>query len=652
MANTWRSGPAIAPRSQSLSHGAIAGAVVGSVLGGSIILLILGFVYFRYKRMAREAHAEEALSAPKAEPTSSSWQGVFPQQHAAAYQGGRPLSFKGESPRGPVPVIPVDSSSPSSLTTPHGEDWMRNNTSYPRPPGGDDISQQDFNNYSPSRQQIFPVTSEPAEIEPLDHASTAPPAANLSYYDMRISMESDPVQAASGPSRQMTDLYAEQRKAADEYRRKNSFPKRVWDSVTQRWSSMRSSTRTTGDGTQSPSDQNVRIKREPGFESPRDIDWQGQPEAPQIFQEPADMTENSAVSRTEGQQQQRRQRRSTRDTQYGERLPHQDSGIMESTERDPELPSSVIRSDSTLWLPHESPPGAAPPGPAQERLKSPEIPEPMDADGLAMQHYIGRQSPFSHSPRLPSESFVNPMAILHPTNAVEQDAYNVYQIKNSASPPAMRQLPPEIVTRRPTQQETIESPPPEDEDDDMGEFLDLPSDDDNRRGSSESYEYPMTPGQSSTAGYSSGRTPLTQPTVSPSPNPSGPGSPPIKHEPQSMSPPDSSKPLTNPAVLICPTCQRTFDQIHKLNHHKRYHDRSHECTWEGCDKKFGTKTHLDRHINDRHLKMKSYHCTEPSCPYFKGGKSFPRKDNWRRHMTKKHATTPQQLERMDIDNAF
>ncbi|OTA56873.1 hypothetical protein K449DRAFT_301811, partial [Hypoxylon sp. EC38] len=83
-------------------------------------------------------------------------------------------------------------------------------------------------------------------------------------------------------------------------------------------------------------------------------------------------------------------------------------------------------------------------------------------------------------------------------------------------------------------------------------------------------------------------------------------------------------------------CGRFFDQVHKLNHHKRYHDRKHECPYEGCDKKFGTKTHLDRHINDKHVKSKAYHCIEPTCPYYKGGKAFPRKDNWRRHMVKKH----------------
>lgn len=72
------------------------------------------------------------------------------------------------------------------------------------------------------------------------------------------------------------------------------------------------------------------------------------------------------------------------------------------------------------------------------------------------------------------------------------------------------------------------------------------------------------------------------------------------------------------------------------SHHKRYHERPHQCPQ--CDKRFGTKTHLDRHINDKHNKTRKYHCTVTGCAYSKqgGGKSFPRKDNWRRHMQNKH----------------
>ncbi|KAJ4386482.1 hypothetical protein N0V93_009379 [Gnomoniopsis smithogilvyi] len=101
-----------------------------------------------------------------------------------------------------------------------------------------------------------------------------------------------------------------------------------------------------------------------------------------------------------------------------------------------------------------------------------------------------------------------------------------------------------------------------------------------------------------------------------------------------------------PTSFACEECGSRFDQVHKLNHHKRYHERPHQCSL--CDKRFGTKTHLDRHVNDKHNKTRKYHCTVAGCAYAKqgGGKSFPRKDNWRRHMQNKHSVQnpPEPLE--------
>ncbi|KAJ4194348.1 hypothetical protein NW767_007031 [Fusarium falciforme] len=90
-----------------------------------------------------------------------------------------------------------------------------------------------------------------------------------------------------------------------------------------------------------------------------------------------------------------------------------------------------------------------------------------------------------------------------------------------------------------------------------------------------------------------------------------------------------------------PGCHQVFDQPHKLKHHQRYHTRDHKCPYPNCPKGFGTKTHLQRHINDRHEKKKKFHCSVPGCDYSKqGGKGFPRKDNWKRHMTKIHNVAP------------
>ncbi|KAK2060945.1 hypothetical protein LY76DRAFT_568052 [Colletotrichum caudatum] len=129
-------------------------------------------------------------------------------------------------------------------------------------------------------------------------------------------------------------------------------------------------------------------------------------------------------------------------------------------------------------------------------------------------------------------------------------------------------------------------------------------------------------------------TPNTQ--IDSSPSPRSEGSSDIRN---STSPYPGLQP--SPRTFICDECGRFFDQVHKLNHHKRYHERPHECSHPNCGKRFGTKTHLDRHINDKHRKTKKFHCTVSTCPYSKaGGKSFPRKDNWRRHMMNIHQVTP------------
>jgi hypothetical protein len=116
-----------------------------------------------------------------------------------------------------------------------------------------------------------------------------------------------------------------------------------------------------------------------------------------------------------------------------------------------------------------------------------------------------------------------------------------------------------------------------------------------------------------------------------------------------IEPGKSSTSETSGKSFICQECGRFFDQVHKLNHHKRYHDRAHQCPYPECDKKFGTKTHLVRHIESRHPKSKGYHCPHASCIWAKGGKSFLRKDNLRRHLTRQHGYTLESAEKSIID---
>ncbi|KAI1437813.1 hypothetical protein GGR50DRAFT_643022 [Xylaria sp. CBS 124048] len=695
----------ISRRSNGPSPGVIAGAVVGSVLGGTFLVIVLGFLYFRYRRKCRIAHAEEALSIPKAPETYQSgpppsWQG-FPPLQTIEPPNGRAPGVEHQSPRGAFPLQKPSFSSHIAPSSPYGEEWINNIPVHPLHDVDYDSLPHDIDFTIPARQQTFPIVSEHAATASLNHASTAPEAANLSYYDMRVSMDSDPVGPNTPPSRQMDEMYKAQLKEAEEHRRNNSLPKRIWDAVTRRQSSRKTNGTNHSHDNPPPPQQpfgqssvvySVPIKQEPDPGSSNENVWQGLPIATHYVAEPEQILEDgpsadsfSAGARRESDFQSSRvnhktYRGQTDDSQYGGFPNRIDSTIQGKVERDPALPSSALTRDSTYGLPL----GAQPPSPTEqrERLQSPDIPEPMDLDGLQLEEN-NSPSPFrpSHSPQLSSDFTINPMAILHPTNPTEQAAYTTYQIKHSVSPPPMPTAAPEINnTEKPTQEDTVGSPPPKEEDfADM--YLDLPPSDDEKHQSSDSYEYPTTPEHSSAA-ESSGRTPDTRPTVSPLPFPTIPeythnhhthhihrihhhhhtynNKPEEKSDPSDiLLSPSSSSSKPSPSqqggvggggsqqLLVCPECGRAFDQIHKLNHHKRYHDRTHECTYAGCDRKFGTKTHLDRHINDRHLKLKTYHCTEPTCAWFKGGKSFPRKDNWRRHMMKKHGTTPQDFDNMD-----
>ncbi|OTB10988.1 hypothetical protein K445DRAFT_16129 [Daldinia sp. EC12] len=646
-------------RRSQLSGGAIAGTVIGSFIGGSLMFLVLGFIYFRYRRKLREAKGAGVL--PSESSTGNRTKSIFnfgaflPGQTPATQPDHLP-STKDELER-IGPGFGDGSEFQQIQPAVYGHGFVRDQNSYhpsqdfgqPPLPSGVDFS-------LPPQSTAFPTTNDPRANLPPDNVVTGYEAANSSYYDTRISMGSNPEQEAIPPSRQMTELYEAQLRDSRERRRSGSLTSRIWNSIKRKRSTHSSAHGTSSPQystsqqyfTASPVASPVSMKPQAGLETTGGTSTQANLPENRFFEEPGEIAEGAGISSTsvggnwsEKDQQQKRQRQG--DSQYDVYPLRTSSTIRETTERDPELPSAVLRSpDSADRLPHSTQPQSE--TRPQERLMSPAIPEPMELDDtLDAAH---RPSVFrsSHSPSLQPESFVSPMSIMQPSNAAEKAAYTHYQMENSASPPTFPTSPPAIVTEQ-TAQENPGNPLHGSQDDvDVESFLDIPSDDEPRL-SGDSYDYTTTPGQSSTD-PSMGRTPDTRLTVSPSPYPTM--NEHVKMEPESSLSPEVSK-ISSPqsSSHICEECGRSFDQVHKLNHHKRYHDRKHGCPYEGCDKKFGTKTHLDRHINDKHVKSKAYHCIEPTCHYFKGRKAFPRKDNWRRHMVKKHGAMPSDLEVMD-----
>ncbi|KAF2744226.1 hypothetical protein M011DRAFT_461024 [Sporormia fimetaria CBS 119925] len=82
------------------------------------------------------------------------------------------------------------------------------------------------------------------------------------------------------------------------------------------------------------------------------------------------------------------------------------------------------------------------------------------------------------------------------------------------------------------------------------------------------------------------------------------------------------------ANFKCDECGGLFTRAFNYNQHLKTHDpdrvKAFQCTYTGCNKPFGRKTDLDRHINSVHLKAKPHRCGRCKA-------TFARKDTLRRH---------------------
>lgn len=602
----------------SPSPGTIAGAVVGSIIGAAVIAIVLFFLYFRYKRKLKsKAHSlDDEGDGPKTP------------------EGERRLSFPGPDPsqvpqQGQMQHMPSWAGS-DHYTQQQISSFGQDATSRQPPSDGTLVNQT--GDFEPSQEPIpgsnFDYTSlqqpslskgQPAPTEYVP----SPGGGNASYYDPNISMDSDPEQASVPPTSQMTELYEEQLQRARE-NRKNSKSSSIWS-------------RLTGGRTKRKRDRVTEIAMEEGgrpdiMASIERDDTYGQDSSRPLVteggltEEPQDMSDGSGMNAHATKKTKRRGPSGDANGSVSHRL---DSMPIERQPTDPQLPSQALRQRPM--------PGDEPKHRQSTRFQSPALPEPMEMDNTDLPE--GGVVRGSLSPSREEETIVNPMEVMKPSNAAEKAAFNDAELiritstspptspPNSVSPPPMATpLHQDLLEPYDTNDEADESETSDDEEEMNGNGM-IPA-----------IEVPALSESSTPAAQSSvnpdSRTPDTRFTPSPSPVPSN-G---LLIADSSVSPADSSG--SPKPVLRCDECDRTFDQIHKLNHHKRYHDRKHVCTYPDCGKKFGTKTHLDRHINDKHEKKKGFHCTQEGCQYFRGGKSFPRKDNWRRHMQNKHNIVP------------
>ncbi|KAF3015919.1 hypothetical protein E8E14_011264 [Neopestalotiopsis sp. 37M] len=603
-------------RRDNMSGGAIAGAVVGSIFGFSILALVLGFLYFRWKRGSR--------------PVADSDDDVKPGQT------DRRLSLPGPD-------------------TPRQTEWSQSIDSHPHVASNNDTGYTDIA-YQYSDGQAFvqepDSISNPGDGEIIEQSDFVPRKATYDggaadYYDTSVPMDSEPEQEPSAPSRQMTELYEEQLRKSRE-NRKNSKGS-TWSRFTQGLMSKRKrSTRVSElameEGNINPSPTTSHpdvpissIERPKGTSTSQDRNIV---EDGDLFDEPQEMSDSSHPDKHANKKTKRR------GPSGG------DPGLV--PHRLDSLPSSALSQKPLI----------ADKSPIRQptRFQSPDLPEPMEDDTELVGTDASSAARNSHSPALDGQGFsaVNPMDIMRPSNAAEKAVFTNAELIRiasvSASPPASPPYnstpPPNTELEHNTMAQTHEDADHADESE-FDESDEEEDEDEMMDDAPQPLEAPQiaiedvfitdgpsdwsTPGGTTLTNASSGRTPGTD-ISSPSPAPSM-GMPiGMLHPDSSASPPESA--ASPKLVLTCEQCDRTFDQIHKLNHHKRYHDRRHGCPYPGCDKKFGTKTHLDRHVNDKHEKTKGYHCTESGCQYYIGGKLFPRKDNWKRHMVNKHGINP------------
>lgn len=648
--------PAITRRSD-MTSGAIAGTVIGSLFGITVVSIVAGFLYFRWKRQAQLKLVDGDKAAPGdidrrlslSEPNP-----IPPGQPELSQAGYQPwvgdASFTHDSPQ--WGALDQGVSSPQQPVPGHGTNYQGCPDQYPTPEQLSDV------------EGIPQTIGDAICVPPSDQEGGA-----AEYYDTNIVMDSEPEEAPTGPTRQMTALYEEQLQKSRESR-KNSKGS-TWSRLAKGWPKRKRSSHASElameEGRPQPSSStshpDIAINSiEGGNAKTADKARSFGPNS-DLFEEPQEMSDSSHA---DAHTNKRTKRRGPSGDTSGN-VPHRLESLQTQPTSDPQLPSSAMRPRPT----------AADRFAARQptRFQSPDLPGPMEADDHVYVDNDGRSGARgSHSPPLDATGFsaVNPMDIMRPSNAVEKAVFTNAELiriaSTSVSPPTS---PPYSASPTPAThvpEDTInhdleaadhadESDYDEDELDeeetkyeqDHGEFNQIPQDHTLHH---QGFEQPpqiaiddafvidgpsdwSTPAGTTLTNASSGRTPATDITSSPSPAPSN-----GFMQPDTIaSPPDSAESV-NKHVLVCEECGRTFDQIHKLNHHKRYHDRRHVCTYPDCGKKFGTKTHLDRHINDKHEKKKGFHCTQDGCQYSKGGKSFPRKDNWRRHMINKHQITP------------
>ncbi|KAK3906191.1 hypothetical protein C8A05DRAFT_29977 [Staphylotrichum tortipilum] len=105
-----------------------------------------------------------------------------------------------------------------------------------------------------------------------------------------------------------------------------------------------------------------------------------------------------------------------------------------------------------------------------------------------------------------------------------------------------------------------------------------------------------------------------------------------------------------PKVLVCPDCKATLKTNSELNKHRARHNKPFKCTVAECPKAtegFSTNNDLDRHKRCVHKLVVGpetfYRCDIDQCR--EKLKNWPRQDNFKQHLSRKHGVTNVDLAR-------
>ncbi|KAK9782522.1 hypothetical protein AB5N19_09100 [Seiridium cardinale] len=97
----------------------------------------------------------------------------------------------------------------------------------------------------------------------------------------------------------------------------------------------------------------------------------------------------------------------------------------------------------------------------------------------------------------------------------------------------------------------------------------------------------------------------------------------------------------------CPTCNKGFSRRCELKKHMKRHEKPYGCTYEGCNKRFGSKNDWKRHENSQHFLLEVWKCDFRATdkPAQVCGKVSHRRETFRQHLVNNHQLTADTAEK-------